>query len=336
VLAVDGLTWQPSPIGQGVLTRQLPAMPAPAVVPEPEKPPPPPPLLVRPATDYYRPPRPPIDDRALLWKELHAEPLLGMAEFGALITVLSLMLLAILGMIFLVAGLAFMEARQFQPDLGGYLNTFLRPMTASIGTCCCFGVGIVASAAVSREIERRTLDGLLTLPVSVDEILFAKLLGAGYALRGVAWNLAVIWLLGLLTGGFHLIGLVLLILATMIHSAFFATLGLWLSTICRSTTRALLLTALLSLVLLIVPWLTEGQFNRFLTAAGLEPGAVDFLNLVQGYLTPTVAQYRLGFALSDSQSWSRIPAILVSLLIYGLMGGGLWIATRRRLTDTYQ
>ena len=331
VLAVDGLTWQPTPVGQGVLTRQLPAMPARVVVSEPEKPPPPPPLLERPAD--FRWPRPPVDDRALLWKELHAEPLLGLAEFGPLVTVLSLMLLAILAMILLVAGLAFTEARQYQPDLGGYLNTFLRPMTAFIGTCFCFGVGIIASGAVSREIERRTLDGLLTLPVTSDEILFAKLLGAGYALRGVAWNLAAIWLLGLLTGGFHIVGLVLLILATVIHSAFFATLGLWLSTICRGTTRALLLTVLLSLVLLIVPWLTEGQFDRLFTAAGLEPGTIRFVNLVQGYLTPTVAQYRLGFALSDSTAWPRVPAILVGLLIYCLIGGGLWVATRRRLTD---
>src|SRR5204862_707432 len=116
------------------------------------------------------------------------------------------------------------------------------------------GALLHTSNSVTRERERDTLDGLLTLPVERHEILEAKWLGGPASLRLVALALAILWVFGLLTGGIHPLALLRLVLAVAASVEFLAGLGLWLSVVCRSSLRANMAAALCLWLVASGPW----------------------------------------------------------------------------------
>src|SRR5262249_47903426 len=101
----------------------------------------------------------------LLWKEtLHGRK--GIVE-------------AHLPLLVLIAGVLFAAVVVFGPVLFAEKSRTLFPGMAILATAgtWCTTAGFRAAAGVSRERDKATLEGLLTLPVSRDAVLGAKWLG---------------------------------------------------------------------------------------------------------------------------------------------------------------
>jgi ABC-type transport system involved in multi-copper enzyme maturation permease subunit len=124
------------------------------------------------------------------------------------------------------------------------MNVWTRIANVVAGLLTVLAVAIRASTSITTERDKQTLDTLLTTPLSTNSIFNAKWAGSLFGARlGMIW-LAVIWIVALLTGGMHFVALPFVAIAWVIYAAFAVTLGLWFSTVCRSSVQASVLTIL--------------------------------------------------------------------------------------------
>src|SRR5207249_2130740 len=118
------------------------------------------------------------------------------------------------------------------------INIWVRTCTVVVGCLSLLAVAVRGSTAYSSDRDRQTLDSLLTTPLDSTTILVGKWLGAVFSVR-LAWVwLALIWGVGLATGGLHWLALPLLLLAWGVFAGFEATIGLWFSLLCKTSLRA--------------------------------------------------------------------------------------------------
>lgn len=277
--------------------------------------------------------RPPVGTHALLWKEIYAENTHGLAALlqlppgGALA--------ALVGLFLVVACL---NAPQTHGGVGDHIQGWVLRLEIVLIFVLLGLVALSAARRVSRERERRTLDHLLTLPVSSDAILFAKWLGSILSVSHLWWLLGPIWLLGLVAGAVHIASLLLLAAATMIYAGFVAALGLWFSTVSGSTMRASLFTLLVTLLVLAVPGAVTTAGSSVVTLASQQPFA-DWNSLVLEYgLSPPATFSVLTFHSADLlrgddsiRAFARILAAVIGLHCYLAATVVLWILTRARL-----
>jgi hypothetical protein len=207
----------------------------PALQPGPQLPDRPP----RPIPPYVSPlpPRPPIGNDPLFWKELHLEQEKTHDAIRALVALAAILLLIGTGMICLTA---MMDAVSRGRPLGTVTNPMARFIGSAMGSLTLLGIVFTAVGTVSREREQQTLDSLLTLPIEREEILWAKWLGSIASVRRLFWGLLGVWLFALITFGLHPLALPLLGLAWLAHAAFAASLGLWFSVTSPSKVQATL------------------------------------------------------------------------------------------------
>jgi ABC-type transport system involved in multi-copper enzyme maturation permease subunit len=171
---------------------------------------------------------PPVGDHPLLWLEIYRtrdSRASGWKDWlGNLVG-----LAVVVG---LLAGLRLTLDRE-----AGILSSFLRLVLVGVALAWCWVTASLAVSSLGLERERRTLDGLLTLPCSRSAVLGAKWLGsvwgsdAGYIAGAVA-------VIGLLCGVLHPLAVPLLAISVAGHLCFWASLGVWLSTVFRGTLRA--------------------------------------------------------------------------------------------------
>jgi ABC-type transport system involved in multi-copper enzyme maturation permease subunit len=173
-----------------------------------------------------------------LWKERYFSGRMSPTEGGLLtgcgIGLLSAVLFGLGLALFVAASVELHEGRWF----GAAINPFLRVFLSGSTVLVALGVGARAAAAVARERQKQTLDGLLTLPVSRAELLRAKWLAQVVWARYAVIGMAVTAVVAALFGGVHPAGLVLGLLQTAAFLACAVTAGLWLSVRCRTVTRA--------------------------------------------------------------------------------------------------
>jgi hypothetical protein len=158
--------------------------------------------------------------------------------------------------------------------------------------------------------------------------------------------LCLIWGLGLLAGGLDSSTLPWLVLAWFVYAGFVAMLGLWFSTLCRSTLRATLgtlaTTAALGVGHLLLSII---GFSLILLPrpGGLRPSEESVLWLLGLQLygfTPPISLSWLAFHGQDFQlsfvnrdlanPWTALLAIIVGLLCWTAAGGLLWRRTWAR------
>jgi ABC-type transport system involved in multi-copper enzyme maturation permease subunit len=275
---------------------------------------------------------PPVGDNALLWKELHYDQRFIPSDPGIFFTILGGVLVLFLASVLLTL------AADGSGDLGEYANGWVRGLEIAVSGPMYFVVALSAARRVSRERERQTLEGLLTLPVAAETILFAKWLGSILTVRWFWWVLAVIWLMGVLSGGISPFAVPFLVAATIVYTTFAGTLGLWLSTVYPTTLRATLLTVLAVLAAMLGPgyiFLTLDDSSR--QSVPMETFARWEMLLANNGLTPPetlrVLSFRAGnlFSKGSMAPVANITAAVVGLHCY--MGATvlMWIATRRRL-----
>jgi ABC-type transport system involved in multi-copper enzyme maturation permease subunit len=197
--------------------------------------------------------RPAVGGQPMLWKELFADPGLKFNWLGRILVGV-LVAGSFVPVVFIVYN--FVDQLWYPRNwrgfpvtstddygnpwfqLGMYMNIWVR----TVGVCACclllLAVTVRAAGSISGERDRKTLDELLTTPLSSSAIVFAKWLGSILSVRwGWLW-LGAIWGLGIVTGGLHPLALPPLLLTWLIYAAVAAGLGLWFSAVCRSTLRA--------------------------------------------------------------------------------------------------
>jgi ABC-type transport system involved in multi-copper enzyme maturation permease subunit len=193
-----------------------------------------PPRLVRPPLGRWPP---------LLWKEIHAEAPIGSHRLSAALMfgfrVFGWCLVAGFGL-YLIFGVGFENGLEGWATTSEHIRDGVRALGSLLAGSMALVVPIYAAGTIIRERERQTLDGLLTLPVTPTEILFAKWVGAALALRPLWYCLLPIWGVGVLTGSVHILALPLMVLAWLIYAATGSAIGLWFSLRCRSSLRAML------------------------------------------------------------------------------------------------
>ena len=173
--------------------------------------------------------RPPCGDDPMIWKELMS----GTSVFSRPSVVVIVMILGAL----LVASTTALAT----PALGellreGYgiapagsarvtFHSYLRIVGTGIALAHLLGIASDAAASLTSERENETWISLITTPLSGTEIIRAKLLGAIWEIRHTALVLTALWLLGVLVGSVHPLGLIAALAELAAYTGFTAAPG---------------------------------------------------------------------------------------------------------------
>jgi ABC-type transport system involved in multi-copper enzyme maturation permease subunit len=279
--------------------------------------------------------RPRVGDQAMVWKEIHAER--GAAgRWYVLLPVVLLIGGSILYLLWLWLEFA---SRGFGYDFSQYWrywriswNIWVRIVGTITACLTLLGVAIRAAYSIRAERDRETFDSLLTSPLSSEDILYGKWLGAILSVRWMVGLLAFIWGLGVVTGGLHILAAPMLVLAWCVYAAAMASLGLWFSLVSRTSARAVLYTILAVVGLSVGHWLLWLPCGFFLWGAGR---AGIWIAMIEGGLTPpAVFGIFLPFGY-DTPFNQDIPGQLLGCAFAGLVAWAIfawmvWQATNRR------
>lgn len=250
-----------------------------------------------------------IPDAPLLWKEAHRR---GFGGIGAEVAmaVVRVFLAAALG-ICLFGLVATLFLRADLEAFFGFHQQLLRLVGCALLFVYCASVGLQTASSVSRECEQQTLQGLLLLPLDRREILWAKWLGAILRARQIAYYLLAVWALGLVTGVFHPIALLLMAGQTAACVALAASLGLWLSVWCRSTAGAQIVMGMTLFLWFI------GSGVLLALSAGPASAGIARPDYVGPILNPFYGLWRSGFGWPEGL-WlpNRVAQVIPMLLLF--------------------
>ncbi len=189
--------------------------------------------------------RRPCGDDPMLWKERHAAGFRGVTRVVArLVGVLILM--ALIYEVAILAPAAFREVFTYGYGVTGTssgrgeFNVFLR-IAGMTGLYALSALGTAASAAggVTGEKEEDTWTSLTATDLNGREILFAKMVGAVWGMRGLLAMMAALGLIGVAAGAVHPFGLIAVAVETAVFLWFAAALGTFFSLYLKTTTKAL-------------------------------------------------------------------------------------------------
>jgi ABC-type transport system involved in multi-copper enzyme maturation permease subunit len=200
--------------------------------------------------------RPRIGRWPMVWKEVHAEPGLRLNWFGWMV-VLALVLacfVPVVWMISLQLGDVIGGAINAWRELGEAVNAWVRLAGTLVACMLLMTVGVRAASTIAGERDRQTLESLLTSPLEPSAILFAKWLGSIVSVRwGWLW-LGLVWLVGLVTTGLHVLALPLLVVGWLVYAGFIAMVGMWFSLVSRTSLRATIWTLMSAVMMGVGHW----------------------------------------------------------------------------------
>jgi ABC-type transport system involved in multi-copper enzyme maturation permease subunit len=273
---------------------------------------------------------PPVGDDALLWKECYAEPRLMPADLAGFLIVVT-------GVVLLIQVIGMLATNAWTgDDISHSAKEMVHSWDMVLLFALLFQVGLSAANRVSRERQRQTLDGLLTLPVSPEAILFAKWLASIWSGRWLLACLGAVWAVGVVTTGISVASLPLVVAACVVYTTFIATLSLWFSTVIHTTLRSTLFTILATLVVVLGPGILVRMGGTDLTRppAG---GSLQWHALIAEYaLTPSATLKALTFREADFYQGDRLVttvhvlAAIAGLHVYMAFTGLLWLSMRAR------
>jgi ABC-type transport system involved in multi-copper enzyme maturation permease subunit len=280
--------------------------------------------------DHPKASRPAVGTEAMLWKEMYVEPNFGPVRVGSF-----LRWLAIGMVIFMILLLQYPAARS---DFGTYVQGWMRGLGIFSGLVSFLSVAMSAANRVTRERERQTLDSIRVLPYSDAELLFAKWLASMLTIRGFLGLVLGLGIAGVVTGGINPVAVPLLVGVFVVYTAFFAALGLWLSTVYSSSLRANLFTLLSSLVLLTGP-----GFLSAVTGTSAVPVSLRdtgwLIILAENALSPFSTIWSFTFRTADlldpnsaEIDFARIFAGILGLQIYIAGTALFWLLACKRFS----
>jgi ABC-type transport system involved in multi-copper enzyme maturation permease subunit len=266
--------------------------------------------------------RPRVSDQPMLWKELHVEhgPRLHWLARG-------IILLLIVASFVPVGFIVYFCLRDrgyagiWTPwgMLAESMNIWVRTVGTAVATLLLVAVAVRAAASVSGERDKQTFDELLTTPLTSESILSAKWMGSLLAVRkGWLW-LGCIAALGIVTAGLHPVAALLLVAAWFIYAAFLACLGLWCSTVCKTSLRATTWTLFFTVAAACGHWLIWMVCLPLLGPHG-DGSGLDVLLKLQAGITPPIALAFLAFPLVEP-AHSRDS----ELVAYAALGLVFWL-----------
>lgn len=290
-------------------------------------PPPPPPrrLKRKPAFMEEREPSlvvdrlydlPPVHNDPLFWKEMHLGlnwPVLAPLFYTGLG-----LSLAIVVMGFLV--MAGVERQNWSERTHG-LGQAVRVLCILWSLICCLAVAFTSASAVVRERQQASLEGLLMLPISRNEILWTKWLGCLF--RPWAWwtCFTAVVLAGTAVTALHISAGFFVLAAGFIHGAFFASLGIFLSVTSKKVLSAHGKLVLALVLVFFASWLyteitresTVGVYSEFLRVG----------------LNPVLTWWTLGFSYRDFQNLEtlnkELGGALLGLALYAFLALFFWL-----------
>jgi ABC-type transport system involved in multi-copper enzyme maturation permease subunit len=267
-----------------------------------------------PSLDYHAVARPPLTGHPILWKTMY--PAIGAEVF---------FLLFIYVIAFSTMAMSFAMSLASAPENSGLS---IRLWVASFLGVACIGVAFQMGSSIIRERQNKTLESLLLLPMSSWEILGAIFLGNILRTRFFLLGLGGFFLLGVVTLTFHPFSMAWFLLALVVHVIFFASMGLWISTISSSPLWATFTTAVLLILVFGGPW-------WFLSV--LEPSHASWQHyMAQVGLNPWGSWWFLMFSWHD---WERadpsfqgkLLTLPIGLAIYLGLSGLFWLMAKRKL-----
>jgi ABC-type Na+ efflux pump permease subunit len=234
--------------------------------------------------DPHRGYRPPVGDDPIFWRE-YVLPRRG-SRVPAVITLAHRLLIVLRTLIVLALSAIFMAAAVIIP-IGlviaagwfGYFafreswgidvppvglpvaplefNFFIRAVTFFLGPPAMMGATTGVAGQIAIERDKKTWESLLTTPLTGPEILSSKLRGTGAFVWAITRWLIPLWLLGILCGALHPLGVVLAAVGLWTGTRLGLALGLWAAIRPGATSRSANSTSSLwSLALLLVGALT--------------------------------------------------------------------------------
>jgi ABC-type transport system involved in multi-copper enzyme maturation permease subunit len=243
---------------------------------------------------------PPVGVNGLFWKEVLKGTGSVTPNFRRETKVAAVVGAAIIVGIWVFAGLAWLafapqgSAFDWPAVIDSAFNPIVRWGSISTFTLLCLIAGFRAAGSVSRERDRRTLDGLLVLPLTPAEILRAKWLGSILRSRYVVYGLGVLWLVGIGTGALHPLMAPLLAFSMAAQLGLVTSLGVCMSVVNRNTTAAQLSMALILLMFFAGAWLIWLWLDA--------PPDNDF-KFVETFFFIGLNPWRSGYALAAPLSW---------------------------------
>jgi hypothetical protein len=181
----------------------------------------------------------------------------------------------------------------------------------------------------------------LTSPLTTNEMLAGKWLGAIVSVRNGWICLGLILALGIVTGGLHMVALVLWIIAWLVYAAVFAGVGVWISAASATSLRATLWTLITVIGLSVGHWLLMGcacyMPIGFLGRGGGGSGDfLEFLAKVEFGQTPPAVLAFLAFHgdefhdFGSKEMWHLMMSSIFGVFCWGALALALWgIASQR-------
>jgi len=237
---------------------------------------------------------PPIGDDALLWKEVNISGPSLWNKSPGMMTCLSSIGLLLGGIIFMMLLVAGLETAGGPRSGSGFFTSLVRWLGLILLVGWMLAVGLKAAGSIARERERKTLDGLLVLPVERREIMRAKWRACWSRGHVIGIGFGLLLLFGGLTGGIHILTLPLAGALAASLLVLTVSLGLWLSARCRGTFRAMAWLVVVLLIFAGVPLLLGECTEALARGTFGHPAAGDAGQFVASF-SPVFAWQTLTF-----------------------------------------
>ncbi len=196
--------------------------------------------------------RRPVGDEAMIWKELHTSRTSGTAQVIGMIVSL-VVVSAVAYWTFFYARDSFNELASMRYDVLGSdranFNAFLRFLTTAIGTVCLLAVGVGGANSMTSEREDDTWISLVSTPLEASDIVLPKFFGVLWKVRHALILAAVLWLIGMVCGAVHPLGVLFEAVELAAFLGFGAAMGTYFSIRAKSTWRSQVTTIGVLLVL---------------------------------------------------------------------------------------
>src|SRR5262249_19713175 len=174
------------------------------------------------------------------------------------------------------------------------------------------------ASSIGAERDRQTLDGLLASPLTCDEIIFAKWWGSLMAMRRPLMLLALIWLMGVVTGGLHWLAVPFLALFLGAYMSWMASLGILCAVSTKNTLRAVMATQMLAMFVGCGPWICVWLMSTILRRGGVFWLAVPVVVAVSiGYALLLTGMLLAAAMLARKAMRPRLGAFMTDFLVIG-------------------
>ncbi|MEN6449926.1 MAG: hypothetical protein ABFC96_05480, partial [Thermoguttaceae bacterium] len=181
--------------------------------------------------------RPPVGQNAMLWKEIFAEPAAARLGWIGRIT-LTLIVLGVLAPTVYMFYWSQTGYSPYRPAASEYLM-FATVMSTILA---CGAILLIASRAAGSIVSERERDcwvSLLSTPLQAGEIIWAKIAGSVWSMRGAVVLLLVIWGLGVLLDPGFLVAVPFMLGTFLVLAFYAAAVGVRFSLGAKSSLKAM-------------------------------------------------------------------------------------------------